>query len=117
MTYYFCCRREECTRLLHTLAPHMLYMFASVRIAGSPAYNMQLHCAMDTRTWQFLTIFAALCGPDSYPIFITSLREKIVGDVRAVKEGHVVDAEESHLMLQNLNMLLHVMNLDSSQIN
>jgi DNA topoisomerase 2-associated protein PAT1 len=102
--------------LFQLLAPNLLLLFPSVRINGSTAYNELLSSKIDLRVWQFLAVFAVHTSNEQQAILVTSLREKILADVNAVKQGWVTDPIEAKSRIANVDLFLHALGLDSSQI-
>jgi DNA topoisomerase 2-associated protein PAT1 len=102
--------------LFQLLTPNLLLLFPSVRITGSPAYNELLSARLDLRVWQFLAVFAVHTSNEQQAFLVTALREKILADVGAVKQGWVQDPEESKSRIANVDLFMHALGLDSSQI-
>ena len=50
-------------------------------------------------------------------ILVTQLREKVLENVLSVHKGWVADESERNLKLRSVNIFLHALGLDSSQIN
>lgn len=71
---------------------------------------------MDQPVWQFLAALALHASPEQQQILVTSLREKVLENVTSVTKGWVADAEEGQTKLANVNLFLHALGLDSSQI-
>lgn len=102
--------------LFQLLAPNILLLFPSVRINGSTAYNESLSSKIDARVWQFLAVFAVHTSNDQQAVLVTALRDKILSDVGAVKQGWIADVEEAKSRIANVDLFMHALGLDSSQI-
>lgn len=50
-------------------------------------------------------------------ILVTQLREKVLENVLSAHKGWAVDESERNAKLRNVNIFLHALGLDSSQIN
>lgn len=70
----------------------------------------------DQPVWQFLATFALHADHEMQQFLVTRLREKILDNVLAVSKGFVTNEEEQNLKITNVNILLHALGLDSSQI-
>jgi len=113
--------------LFQLLAPHLLLLFPSSRIivsSTSPSHPspttpppLPLHTdTIDQPVWQFLAALALHGVIEQHHILVASLREKILDNVMSVNKGWVADEEERRTKLANVNLFLHAVNLDSSQI-
>ena len=71
---------------------------------------------LDQPTWKFLATFALHADNEQQQILVTTLREKILDNVLAVNQGFVTDEAEQNLKITNVNIFLHALGLDSSQI-
>jgi len=105
--------------LFQLLMPHFVLLFPSTRLAAQ-----SLHVAaplpatdiLDQPVWQFLAALALHASSDQQSILVTSLREKVLDIVTSVNKGWVADEEERQTKLANVNLFLHALGLDSSQI-
>ncbi|KAF9525973.1 topoisomerase II-associated protein PAT1 [Crepidotus variabilis] len=103
--------------LFQLLAPHFLTLFPSVRMAHRVSNDMPLQTdAVDQPVWQFLAALALHGVSEQHHVLVASLREKILENVFSVNKGWVQDEEERQTKLANVNLFLHAVNLDSSQI-
>lgn len=103
--------------LFHLLAPHLLTLFPSVRMALRDPTNVPANTdAVDQPVWQFLAALALHGVSEQHHVLVASLREKILDNVLSVNKGWVRDEEERQTKLANVNLFLHAVNLDSSQI-
>jgi DNA topoisomerase 2-associated protein PAT1 len=71
---------------------------------------------MDQQTWQLLSAIAQLTSEEDHKQIVVALRGKILENVHAVNKGYVTNEEERLLKLGNINLLLHAIGLDSSQM-
>jgi DNA topoisomerase 2-associated protein PAT1 len=80
------------------LAPNFLFLFPSYRITGDTTANPNLPSAIDARAWTFFAVFA------------------ILADLAATRPGWPARDDERAARLANLNLFLHSLGLDASQI-
>ncbi|KAI5124196.1 hypothetical protein M0805_005047 [Coniferiporia weirii] len=106
--------------LFHMIAPYLLSLFPSVRTsslktpAGISTFEADL---LDQPVWKFLaTLSLQANNEQQQALLVTTLREKILENVAAVNKGYVEDEDERTLKITNVNILLHALGLDSSQI-
>ncbi|KAG2011577.1 topoisomerase II [Coprinopsis cinerea AmutBmut pab1-1] len=107
--------------LFQLLAPHLMLLFPSTRIAhtnitGQPPANPTSIDIVDQPVWQFLAALALHAVTEQHQILVTALREKVLDNVLSVNKGWVADEEERQTKLANVNLFLHALGLDSSQI-
>ncbi|KAJ3550388.1 hypothetical protein NMY22_g530 [Coprinellus aureogranulatus] len=107
--------------LFELLAPHLLLLFPSTRIAhtnitGQPPAAPSSIDIVDQPVWQFLAALALHAHVEQHQILVTALREKVLDNVLSVNKGWVHDEEERQTKLANVNLFLHALGLDSSQI-
>lgn len=105
--------------LFQLIAPHLLFLFPSVRQAVNaniPIANVPDSDHIDQPTWQFLAAVGLHSSVEQQQILVTSLRERVLDNVASVAKGWVVDEEQRRLRLANVNLFLHSLGLDSSQI-
>lgn len=105
--------------LFQLLSPHLLFLFPSVRQAVSaniPIANVPDSDHIDQPTWQFLAAVALHSSVEQQQVLVTSLRERVLENVASVGKGWIVDEEQRRLRLANVNLFLHSLGLDSSQI-
>ncbi|KAH9945729.1 topoisomerase II-associated protein [Amylocystis lapponica] len=101
------------------LAPHLLLLFPSVRLnatSGIGYANVPNADVIDQPVWQFLAALALHASLEQQQILVTSLREIVLENVTSANKGWVADAEERRTRLGNVNIFLHALGLDSSQI-
>lgn len=108
--------------LFQHLAPHFLSFFPSVRIASSLPFGTEVPNnfsldAVDHPVWGFFAALAVFAVLEQQEIIVAQLRDKILENVLRVQQGWIADENERELKLQNINLFLHAIGLDSSQIN
>lgn len=105
--------------LYQLLTPHFPYLFPSTRIALSPppvGHANGPTDVIDQPVWQFLAALALHASPEQQQLLVTALREKVLENVASANKGWVADEEERRTKLANVNLFLHALGLDSSQI-
>lgn len=122
--------------LFQLLSPHLLSLFPSVRAsslnpsagqhsslsvalqppASTATSTQPVSDAIDQPVWQFLAALALHGNIEQHHVLVATLREKILNNVLSVNKGWVQDEEERQTKLANVNLFLHAVNLDSSQI-
>ncbi|KAG2346673.1 hypothetical protein BDR05DRAFT_906157 [Suillus weaverae] len=105
--------------LFQLLMPHFALLFPSTRLVAQPvpvAAPLPPTDILDQPVWQFLAALALHASSDQQSILVTSLREKVLDIVTSVSKGWVADEEERQTKLANVNLFLHALGLDSSQI-
>lgn len=116
----FSYRKLMFDHLFQLLAPHLLLLFPSTRIAHT---NISGHSntpnptdIADQPVWQFLAALALHAVVEQHQVLVTALREKVLDNVLSVNKGWVADEDERQTKLANVNLFLHALGLDSSQI-
>ena len=112
-------RQTMLDHLYELLAPHFPYLFPSTRLA--PVLPPVGHSGgptdiIDQPVWQFLAALALHASTEQQQLLVTALREKVLENVASVNKGWVADEEERRTKLANVNLFLHALGLDSSQI-
>jgi DNA topoisomerase 2-associated protein PAT1 len=109
--------------LFQLLHPNLLRLFPSTRIAAALATLPPnsavppMHTeALDQPVWQFLAALALHATNEQQQALVTSLREKVLENVASANKGWVADEDERRAKLGNVNLFLHALGLDSSQI-
>ncbi|KAF8840823.1 hypothetical protein BDN67DRAFT_968002 [Paxillus ammoniavirescens] len=116
--------------LFQLLAPHFLLLFPSTRralqLSATPTqHNIQGQTPpqppnaemLDQPVWQFLAALALHASPEQQSTLVSGLREKVLENVASAQKGWgVMDEEERTAKLSNVNLFLHALGLDSSQI-
>ncbi|KAJ6518636.1 topoisomerase II-associated protein PAT1 [Mycena sanguinolenta] len=101
------------------LTPHFLSLFPSSRItlpAHHPSTAALAIDIIDQPVWQFLAALALQAVPEQHQVLVTSLRDKVLENVVSANKGWVADEDERRTKLANVNLFLHALGLDSSQI-
>jgi DNA topoisomerase 2-associated protein PAT1 len=112
-------RQTMLDHLYELLTPHFPYLFPSTRLA--PMLPPIGHTGrptdiIDQPVWQFLAALALHASPEQQQLLVTALREKVLENVASVNNGWVANEEERRTKLANVNLFLHALGLDSSQI-
>ncbi|KAI0031285.1 topoisomerase II-associated protein PAT1 [Vararia minispora EC-137] len=109
--------------LFDLLARHLIYLFPSTRLtlntsALQTGVPLPAHTeSLDRSVWQFLAAMALHASSEQQQILVTTLREKVLENVASATKGWGnVDEEERAEKLANVNLFLHALGLDSSQI-
>ncbi|KAI0305845.1 topoisomerase II-associated protein PAT1 [Multifurca ochricompacta] len=71
---------------------------------------------LDQPVWQFLAALALHATNEQQQALVTALREKVLENVASANKGWVADEDERRAKLGNVNLFLHALGLDSSQI-
>ncbi|KAF7356741.1 PAT1 domain-containing protein [Mycena venus] len=101
------------------LTPHFLTLFPSSRITLSAHHPTSAALAIDIidqPVWQFLAALALQAVQEQHQVLVTSLRDKVLENVLSANKGWVADEDERRTKLANVNLFLHALGLDSSQI-
>ncbi|KAJ7115819.1 topoisomerase II-associated protein PAT1 [Mycena epipterygia] len=101
------------------ITPHFLSLFPSSRItlqAHHPTSAALAIDMIDQPVWQFLAALALQAVPEQHQVLVTSLRDKVLENVLSANKGWVADEDERRTKLANVNLFLHALGLDSSQI-
>ncbi|TFK32809.1 topoisomerase II-associated protein PAT1 [Crucibulum laeve] len=103
--------------LFELLAPYFIYLFPSTRapIVVPPGHSNPADIA-DQPVWQFLAALALHAVIEQHQVLVTSLREKVLDIILSVNKGWVASEEERQTKLANVNLFLHALGLDSSQV-
>lgn len=92
-------------------------LFPSTRLLASSGQHLDIPTeSLDQPVWQFLAALALNAVPEQHQILVTALREKVLNNILSAKQGWVADEEEREAKLSNVNLFLHALGLDSSQI-
>lgn len=81
-----------------------------------PLANVPDSDEIDQPVWQFLATIALHTSVEQQQILVTSLRERVLENVATATKNWVADEEQRRLRLANVNIFLHALGLDSSQI-
>nr|GAT46776.1 predicted protein [Mycena chlorophos] len=101
------------------LTPYLARLFPSSRISIQPHHPPESALKvdiLDQPVWQFLAALALQAVPEQHQVLVTSLREKVLENVLSANKGWVAGEEERRTKLANVNLFLHALGLDSSQI-
>ncbi|KAL0067146.1 DNA topoisomerase 2-associated protein pat1 [Marasmius tenuissimus] len=103
--------------LFQLLTPHFPQLFPSSRTPPTEqGHHRPGMDTLDQPVWQFLAALALHAVTEQHQVLVTLLREKVLDNVMAVKKGWVNDEEERQTKLANVDLFLHALGLDSSQI-
>lgn len=103
------------------ITPHLPYLFPSVRQAinsgGIPVTEIPDMDTIDQPVWQFLATLSLNSSLEQQQVLVTSLRDRVLDNVAsASKAWSISDEETRKTRLSNVNIFLHALGLDSSQI-
>ncbi|KAL5492252.1 PAT1 [Sanghuangporus weigelae] len=106
--------------LFQFLAPNLLSLFPSSRIpslrsSSTGVLSVEVDL-LDQPVWKFLATFALHADNDQQQFLVSTLREKILDNVVAVHKGLVDGEAEQNIKITNVNIFLHALGLDSTQI-
>lgn len=105
--------------LFHIIAQHLLLLFPSTRaaaIAGTSFVPTSQHDLPDQQVWQLLAAIALHASLEQQQHLVATLREKILENVVAANRVWASNEEEATNKLANVNIFLHALGLDSSQV-
>ena len=103
--------------LFQLLAPHLPSLFPSTRMAsGAAAGQAKPADQADQPVWQLLAAVALHAATEQQHVLVAALREKILENVLSVNRGWAMTEDERQAKLANVNLFLHALGLDSSQI-
>jgi DNA topoisomerase 2-associated protein PAT1 len=115
-------RQKYFDQLFEHLASHFLSLFPSTRAAASlpPGSEHQLQTSLaldaaDHPVWSFFASMAVPASLEQQSFLVAQLREKVLENVLSAHQGWVAESERS-AKLRNVNIFLHALGLDSSQI-
>lgn len=110
-------RQSIYDHLFNVLAPHLVSLFPTPAVITSTASADKSPDAIEQPVWQFLALIALHASNEQQQILVTTLREKILENVVTVSKGMVTDEASRQMKIANVNIFLHALGLDSSQIN
>ncbi|KAH7335296.1 topoisomerase II-associated protein PAT1 [Rhizoctonia solani] len=107
--------------LFRSLAQHLVSLFPSTRYAaaqtfGATPYLPEGPDVADEPVWQFCAALAVNADMQQQQQLVAELREKVLENVAGATKGWVADERVGALKLANVNLFLHALGLDSSQI-
>ncbi|CCO28442.1 DNA topoisomerase 2-associated protein pat1 AltName: Full=Decapping activator and translational repressor pat1 [Rhizoctonia solani AG-1 IB] len=107
--------------LFRSLAQHLVSLFPSTKHAaaqtfGATPYLPEGPDVADEPVWQFCAALAVNADMQQQQQLVAELREKVLENVAGATKGWVTDERIRALKLANVNLFLHALGLDSSQI-
>jgi len=103
--------------MFQLLAPHFPSLFPSTRMASNALQGLVRPVDQaDQPIWQLLAAVALHAATEQHHVLVAALREKILDNVLSANKAWVVTENERQTKLANVNLFLHALGLDSSQI-
>ena len=105
--------------LFDLLRPRLHLLFPSVRISlvtGVSFTQVPNADVLDQPVWEFLSTFALFANEEQQQALVTGLREIVLENVASATKGYADSEESRRLRLANVNIFLHALGLDASQI-
>ncbi|KAI0820787.1 topoisomerase II-associated protein PAT1 [Trametes gibbosa] len=106
--------------LFELLRPQLHVLFPSVRLSvlsGISFTTVPNSDVIDQPVWQFFASLACSANDAQQSVLVTGLRDIVLENVTTATKGLGLDSEEQRrLRLSNVNLFLHALGLDSSQI-
>ncbi|KAI0629297.1 topoisomerase II-associated protein PAT1 [Trametes polyzona] len=106
--------------LFELLRPQLHLLFPSVRLSLISGINFTAipnADVIDQPVWQFFASLACSANDVQQSVLVTGLRDIVLENVTTATKGVGVESEERRrLRLANVNLFLHALGLDSSQI-
>ncbi|KAI0664219.1 topoisomerase II-associated protein PAT1 [Cubamyces menziesii] len=106
--------------LFELLRPQLVLLFPSVRLSMLSGVNFTSvpnADVIDQPVWQFLASLACSADETQQQALVTGLRDIVLENVTTATKGIGLESEERRrLRLANVNLFLHALGLDSSQI-
>ncbi|KAF8739057.1 Topoisomerase II-associated protein PAT1, partial [Rhizoctonia solani] len=107
--------------LFRSLAQHLVSLFPSTRHAAAQTFGGALYLpegpdVADEPVWQFCAALAVNADMQQQQQLVAELRDKVLENVAGATKGWVADERIRALKLTNVNLFLHALGLDSSQI-
>ncbi|KAI8996589.1 topoisomerase II-associated protein PAT1 [Trametes punicea] len=106
--------------LFELLGPQLSLLFPSVRLSMLSGVNFTSipnSDVIDQPVWQFFASLACSANDSQQQALVTGLRELVLENVTTATKGIGLESEERRrLRLSNVNLFLHALGLDSSQI-
>lgn len=92
-------------------------MRQAINTGGMPVTEVPDMDVIDHDVWAFLATLSVASNTEQQQILVTSLRERVLENVASATKGWSIPNEEVRKMrLANVNLFLHALGLDSSQI-
>ena len=104
--------------LFHIITQHLLLLFPSTRAAATAVANFTptaQHDLADQQVWQLLAAIALHASPEQQHYLVATLREKILDNVVSANRDWA-NNDDAAFKLANVNIFLHALGLDSSQV-
>ncbi|KAB5594970.1 DNA topoisomerase 2-associated protein pat1 [Ceratobasidium theobromae] len=107
--------------LFRSLAQHLVSLFPSTRFATAQAFGANPYLpegpdVADEPVWQFCAALAVNADMQQQQQLVAELRDKVLENVASATKGWIADDRVRALKLANVNLFLHALGLDSSQI-
>ncbi|CAE6481940.1 unnamed protein product [Rhizoctonia solani] len=107
--------------LFRSLAQHLVSLFPSTRYAAAQAFGGTPYLpegpdVADEPVWQFCAALAVNADMQQQQQLVAELRDKVLENVAGATKGWVADERVAASKLANVNLFLHALGLDSSQI-
>jgi DNA topoisomerase 2-associated protein PAT1 len=107
--------------LYRSLAQHLVSLFPSTQLATAQAFGGNMYLpegpdAADEPVWQFCAALALNSDMQQQQQLVAELREKVLENVAGATKGWVADERARAAKIANVNLFLHALGLDSSQI-
>ncbi|CDO73306.1 hypothetical protein BN946_scf185008.g68 [Trametes cinnabarina] len=106
--------------LFELLRPHLPLLFPSVRLSMLSGVNFTSipnSDVIDQPVWQFFASLACSANDTQQQVLVGGLRDVVLENVTTATKGMGLESEERRrLRLANVNLFLHALGLDSSQI-
>lgn len=109
------CRQLMFDHMFQLLAPHLPSLFPSTRMASNAFQGPVRLDQADQPVWQLLAAVALHAATEQHHVLVAALREKILDNVLSANKAWVTE-DERQTKLANVNLFLHALGLDSSQI-
>ncbi|KAG8744199.1 hypothetical protein FRC10_010665 [Ceratobasidium sp. 414] len=107
--------------LFRSLAQHLISLFPSTQLATTQTFGGNMHLpegpdAADEPVWQFCAALAVNADMQQQQQLVAELRDKVLENVAGATKGWVADERVRATKIANVNLFLHALGLDSSQI-
>jgi DNA topoisomerase 2-associated protein PAT1 len=102
--------QELYARLFSTLQGHFLAMFPPDRLGAIAQIEID-----DLHVWQFLAAMAVGASMEQQHVLVTEVRERVLDNVVQASSNHL-STERVTQKIQNVNLFLHALGLDASQV-
>ncbi|KAG9102912.1 hypothetical protein FRC06_000791 [Ceratobasidium sp. 370] len=107
--------------LFRSLAQHLVSLFPSTRFTNAQTFGGNVYLpegpdAADEPVWQFCAALAVNADMQQQQQLVAELRDKVLENVAGATKGWVSDERVRGIKITNVNLFLHALGLDSSQI-